>query len=81
MKRIKAACLEQTLHFQLKDDIEHDEAVRLVQEEYEQYKRKLDHKRVMYRIVSEHTQEDGSILVEIKKQYLHHEIGNYLKAQ
>ena len=30
MKRIKAACLCQTLHFQLKEDLEHDYAVKAV---------------------------------------------------
>ena len=32
MKRIKAACICQTLHFQLKEDLEHSIAVRLVRE-------------------------------------------------
>ena len=38
MKRIKAACLEQTVHFQLKDDLGHAAAARAVKEEYEHYK-------------------------------------------
>ena len=38
MKRIKAACIYQTLHFQLKEDLEHSIAVRLVREEVEHYK-------------------------------------------
>ena len=33
MKRVKAACICQTLHFMIKDDIEHDYAVQLVNEE------------------------------------------------
>ncbi len=37
MKRIKYACLEQTIHFRLKEDIVHDEAVRLVREEVKNY--------------------------------------------
>ena len=32
MKRIKAACICQTLHFQLKEDVAHDYAVQLVHE-------------------------------------------------
>ena len=39
MKRIKAACICQTLHFQLKEDLEHSIAVRLVREEVEHYNR------------------------------------------
>ena len=31
MKRVKAACICQTLHFQLKEDVGHDYAVSLVQ--------------------------------------------------
>ena len=42
MKRIKAACIQQTLHFLLKEDIDHDLAVAGVQEEVERYKRLLD---------------------------------------
>ncbi len=32
MKRVKAACICQTLHFMLKDDLGHDYAVKLVKE-------------------------------------------------
>ena len=37
MKRIQAACLEQTIHFQLKEDVPHDQAVNNVREEAEHY--------------------------------------------
>ena len=33
MKRIKAACICQTLHFMLKENVGHDYALKLVQEE------------------------------------------------
>ncbi|SDF62215.1 hypothetical protein SAMN04487889_1333 [Eubacterium pyruvativorans] len=33
MKRVKAACICQTLHFMLKDDLGHDYAVKLVKED------------------------------------------------
>ena len=45
MKRIKAACLEQTVHFQLKDDLGHAAAARAVKEEYEHYKMQLERSR------------------------------------
>ena len=45
MKRIKAACICQTLHFQLKEDLEHSIAVRLVREEVEHYKQALERNR------------------------------------
>ena len=38
MKRVKVACICQTLHFMLKDDLGHDYAVKLVKEEVEKYK-------------------------------------------
>mgnify|MGYP000323265307 FL=1 len=41
MKRIKAACICQTLHFQLKEDVAHDYAVQLVHEEFNHYKNLL----------------------------------------
>lgn len=39
MKRVKAACICQTLHFMLKEDVAHDAAVKLVKEEVVQYKK------------------------------------------
>ena len=56
MKRIKAACLQQTVHFQLKEDIPHQEAVGMVQAEYERYKRQLDQARTQYKIMEEQIQ-------------------------
>lgn len=42
MKRIQSACLSQTIHFQLKEDTGHAQAVSLGKAEYENYKRLLD---------------------------------------
>ena len=78
MKRIQAACLHQTIHFQLKEDVEHDEAVRMVQEEYEHYKKQLEHRHIRHKILGEQVQPDGSILIRIAKQYVHHSVGDYL---
>ena len=38
MKRIKYACLEKTLHFQLKEDLDRIAAIRAVQDEVAHYK-------------------------------------------
>lgn len=38
MKRIKAACITQTLHFLLKEDVGRDYALKLVNEEVLAYK-------------------------------------------
>lgn len=78
MKRIKAACITQTLHFQLKEDIGHDYAVRLVSEEVDKYKEQLKRKKVQYKIISEETQADGSVILEIIKQYNSSPTGHYL---
>lgn len=45
MKRIKAACICQTLHFMLKEDIGRSDAVRPVKEEVDAYKRTLERNR------------------------------------
>ena len=78
MKRVKAACICQTLHFMLKDDLGHDYAVKLVKEEVEKYKASLDKNRTQYRIVSEDTQSDGSVMIKIIKQYNTSPVGDYL---
>ena len=67
MKRVKAACICQTLHFMLKDDLGHDYAVKLVKEEVGKYKASLDKNRTKYKIVSEETQSDGSVMIKIIK--------------
>lgn len=78
MKRIKAACITQTLNFILKEDVPHDYAIKLVSEEVKRYKEQLDKNRTKYKILSEKTQDDGSVIIEIKKQYNTSPIGNYL---
>lgn len=78
MKRVKAACITQTLHFLLKEDISHDYAIKLVSEEVKKYKEQLEKNRTKYKILSEETQDDGSIIIEIKKQYNTSPVGNYL---
>ncbi len=78
MKRVKAACITQTLHFLLKEDLGHDYAVKLVQEEVKKYKEKLEKDGTKHRILREETQEDGSIIIEIKKQYNASPVGSYL---
>ena len=78
MKRIKAACIQQTLHFLLKEDIDHDLAVAGVQEEVERYKCQLERGHVQHKILSEETLEDGSVLIKIIKQYNTSPVGDYL---
>lgn len=79
MKRIKAACLEQTIHFQIKEDlVPHETAVRLMHDEYAGYKSQLDRKGTKYVITEEQTQPDDSIIIKIKRQYNTYDCGDYL---
>ena len=78
MKRVKSACICQTLHFMLKEDVAHDWAVKLVSQEIETYKRTLDRNRTQYKILEEVTQPDGSVIIKIVKQYNTSPVGNYL---
>lgn len=78
MKRVKAACITQTLHFLLKEDLEKNYAKRMVEEEVKKYKAGLERTGTKYKILSEEVQEDGSVIIEIKKQYNTSPTGNYL---
>ncbi|MGI5966562.1 MULTISPECIES: hypothetical protein [Anaerotruncus] len=78
MKRIQHACLEQTIHFALKEDLPHSEAAELVKKDLENYKMTLERRRVKYKIREELTLPDGSILVKVGKQYNSYSCGSYL---
>lgn len=78
MKRIKAACICQTLHFQLKEDAGRDYAIKAVRDEVAHYKASLEANRTKYRILEETQQPDGSILLKLIKQYNQCPIGDYL---
>lgn len=78
MKRVKAACICQTLHFMLKEDVAHDLALRQVAQEVAQYKNTLERNHTQYRLVEETTQPDGSVVLKIIKQYNSSPIGDYL---
>ena len=78
MKRIKAACLEQTIHFQLKDGISSELARQQVRQEYEAYKKQMDRHQTRYQIIEETEQPDGSLMIKIKKQNNTQPVGDYL---
>lgn len=78
MKRIKAACIKQTLHFMLKEDVDRDLAVKLVKDEVDKYKMQLDRNRTQYKFLSESVEPDGSVMIEILKQYNTSPVGDYL---
>lgn len=78
MKRVKAACICQTLHFMLKEDIPHEQAVKLVGQEIEMYIKTLERNRTQYKIVEQNVQNDGSVIMRIIKQYNTSPVGDYL---
>lgn len=78
MKHIKAACLEQTIHFQLKDGISSELARQQVRQEYESYKAQMDRHGTPYKIIEEAEQPDGSLIIKIKRQNNTQPVGGYL---
>lgn len=78
MKRVKAACICQTLHFLLKEDLPHEMAVKLVRQEVEQYQRELERRHTRYKIVEQSDEPDGSVLLKVIKQYNATPVGDYL---
>ncbi|MCI8809784.1 MAG: hypothetical protein HFF84_06585 [Oscillibacter sp.] len=78
MKRIKAACICQTLHFMLKEEVEHSDAVKQVQDEVVKYKEQLQRNNTKHKLIEETEQPDGSILLKIIKQYNSSLVGEYL---
>ena len=79
MKRIKAACLEQTICFQLKDALSPESTRQQVRQEYAFYKAQMDRRGTKYRIIEELEQPDGSLIVRIKKQNNTQPVGDYLE--
>jgi len=78
VKRIKEACLEQTIHFLLNENLCHDAALSAVKAEVEAYKMSLKKKEIRHRIVSEETMEDGSVILKLKRQYNAYAVGDYM---
>lgn len=71
VKRVKAACILQTLIFAQKQEMGYskERALKINHEEIEHYKSMLERARTRYQIVDEIEQEDGSIVVHVRKQY------------
>ena len=71
MKRVKAACILQTLLFSQKDDagFTREQALQMNREEVKRYKHSLERTRTRHQILDETEQEDGSIQLHVRKQY------------
>ncbi len=70
MKRVKAACILQTLVFSQKADcgLSVQRMLEMNRREFDYYKTTLERTRTRYQIDSEQVQEDGSIVVHVRKQ-------------
>ena len=71
MKRVKAACILQTLVFAQKEDcgLTREQQPRLNRDEVSRYKATMDRSRTRYQITEETEQSDGSVIVRVRKQY------------
>ncbi len=71
MKRVKAACILQTLVFAQKEDCGLSRECQIAENrrEAERYKQTLAHAGTRFQIVEEAVQANGSILIRVKKQY------------
>ncbi len=71
MKRVKAACILQTLVFSQKPELglSAETANKINRGEFESYKQTLERARTRYVIVDAADMPDGSVLVHVKKQY------------
>lgn len=71
MKRIKAACILQTLVFAQKDDcgMTREQQLKVNHSEVTRYKATMDRSHIRYQIAEETERADGSVLVRVRKQY------------
>ena len=71
MKRVKAACILQTLVFSQQPEMGYskESALKINQEEIERYKKNLERTRTKYQIVDTVEQSDGSVILRVRKQY------------
>lgn len=67
MKSVKCACLEQTLHFILREDqMNGTHAENELQTEVARYKQELEQSRTKFLVIDERKQPDGPIILKIK---------------
>ncbi len=71
MKRVRSACVLQTLVFSQKPELgfNKDEALNANRQEIEHYKAMMQRARNRYQITKEEELSDGSVVIYVKKQY------------
>ena len=77
MKRIKAACLLQTICFQSRELHPTAFDKQQIQKEYEAYRAMMERRGTKYKILEETVQDDGSIIIKLKKQNNQQPVGDY----
>jgi len=79
MRRIKAACIVQTLHFVNVEGKGSEYGKRKVKEEIKRFKMRMDIDKIRYKVISEEDLEDGSVMMELVREYGNNKsVGNYL---
>jgi len=71
VKRVKSACILQTLVFAQKPEMGYskEHALKINREEIEHYKATLERTRTRYQLIDTAEQADGSNIVHVRKQY------------
>lgn len=71
MKRVKSACILQTLIFAQKPELNYSKeySLNLNKEEIEHYKASLERAKTRYQILDTAEQDDGSVVIHVRKQY------------
>jgi len=77
MKRIQAACLSQTIRFLQKDPMDRESTIQANRTEFERYKNQMARSYTKFKVVRETVLEDGTLEVQLKKQYNSYDIGSY----
>ena len=70
MKRVKAACILQTLIFAQKPEMNYskERALQINKEEFEHYKATLERTKTRYQITDVVEEDNGTLIVHVKKQ-------------
>ena len=79
MKTITDACICQTVVFRPKENTDRTQAIKQMMQEANDYKDFLGRIQTPYKVVEERIGEDGSFVLELRKQYGRYHMGKYLE--
>ena len=79
MKRIQSACLSQTIRFCQKDPMDKEAAEQANRTEFERCKNQMTRSYTKFQIIRETVLEDGTLEVQLKKQYNSYDLGSYFE--